>query len=93
MTSGGSASRQGSATHQPTLSAAARVSTADTTAIVHSGSAHRTDHPSWSMSEPVRVSRSPDPAASTMPTGSASVLATKSSRSSASTSSPITCER
>ena len=39
-------------THQPTLSAAAKVSTAETTAIVHSGSAQRTDQPSWSMSRP-----------------------------------------
>ena len=36
----------GSATHQPTLQRGAEVSTAVTTAIVHSGSAQRTDQPS-----------------------------------------------
>ena len=45
-----------------------------TTAIVHSGSAQRTDQPSWSTSRQVRVSRSPEPADSTTPTGSARVL-------------------
>ena len=79
---------QGMTTHQPMLSAAANVSTAVTTAIVHSGSAQRTDHPSWSTSRLVRVSRSPDPADSTTPTGRARALPTKSSRSSASTCSP-----
>ena len=39
------------------------------TAIVHSGSAQRTDQPSWSTSRLVRVSRSPEPADSTTPTG------------------------
>ena len=76
------------ATHQPTLSAAAKVSTAVTTAIVHSGSAKRIDQPSWSTSRLVRVSRSPDPADSTTPTGRPSALPTKSSRSSARTCSP-----
>ena len=78
------------ATHQPTLIAATNVTTAVTTAMVHSGSAQRTDQPSWSTSRLVRVSRSPEPADSTTPTGSASALATKSSRSSASTFSPRT---
>ena len=89
-TSGGSPNRHGSATHQPTLSAAAKVSTAVTTAIVHSGSAQRTDQASSSTSRLVRVSRSPEPADSTTPTGSASTLPTKSSRSCASTVSPST---
>ena len=92
ITSGGTPSRQGSATHQPTEMAAANVSTAVTTAIVHSGSAQRTDQPSWSTSREVRVSRSPEPADSTVPTGSARVFATKSSRSSARTCSPNVCE-
>ena len=47
--------------------AATKVSTAVTTAIVHSGSAKRTDQPSWSTSRLVRVSRSPEPADSTTP--------------------------
>ncbi len=89
-TSGGTPSRHGSATHQPMLSAATRVSAAVTTAIVHSGSAIRTDQPSWSTSRLVRVSRSPEPADSTTPTGSANALSTKSSRRSASTCSPST---
>ena len=71
-------------------SAAAKVTTAVTTAIIHSGSAQRTDQPSCSTSRQVRVSRSPEPADSTTPTGSARVLSTKSSRSSASTCSPST---
>ncbi len=87
-TSGGRPSRHGSTTHQPTLIAATKVTTAVTTAIVHSGSAQRTDQPSWSTSRLVRVSRSPEPADSTVPTGSASALPTKSSRSRASTCSP-----
>ncbi len=70
--------------------AATKVTTAVITAIVHSGSAQRTDQPSWSTSRLVRVSRSPEPADSTTPTGSASALPTKSSRSSASTCSPST---
>ena len=65
-----------------------KVTTAVTTAIVHSGSAQRTDHPSWSTSRLVRVRRSPEPADSTVPTGSARALLTKSSRSRASTCSP-----
>ena len=80
----------GSSTHQPTVAAAMSVTTAVTTAIVHSGSAQRTDQPSWSTSRPVRVSRSPEPADSTVPTGRARVFLTKSSRSSASTCSPST---
>ena len=80
----------GSSTHHPTLTAATNVTTAVMTAIVHSGSAQRTDQPSWSTSRLVRVSRSPEPADSTTPTGSASALPTKSSRSSASTCSPST---
>ncbi len=43
-------------------------------AIIHSGSAQRTDQPSCSTSREVRVSRSPEPALSTTPTGSASEL-------------------
>jgi hypothetical protein len=83
----------GSRTHQPTKTAATIVSTAVSRAIVHSGSAHRTDQPSWSTSREVRVSRSPLPADSTTPTGSASELSTKSSRRSARISSPSTDER
>ena len=74
ITSGGRPSRHGIATHRPTLIAATKVTTAVTRAMVHSGSAQRTDQPSWSTSRPVRVSRSPEPADSTTPTGSASVL-------------------
>jgi ABC-type multidrug transport system fused ATPase/permease subunit len=44
-------------------------------------------------SRDVRVSRSPLPADSTTPTGRASVFSTKSSRSSASTFSPVTKDR
>ncbi len=74
-TSGGTAEQARAAnTQPPTLSAAAKVSTAVTTAIVHSGSAQRTDQPSRSMSLLVRVRRSPDPAASTVPTGRARVF-------------------
>ena len=50
ITSGGTPSTHGSATHQPTLMAATNVTTAVMTAIVHSGSALRTDQPSWSTS-------------------------------------------
>ena len=80
-------------THHPTSSAAATVSTAVISAIIHSGRAQRTDQPSCSMSRDVRVSRSPLPADSTVPTGSATRRSTKSSRSSASTVSPNTNER
>ena len=59
-----------------------------TIAIIVSGSAKRTDQPSASTSRDVRVSRSPVPARSTVPIGSASDCLTKSSRSSASTFSP-----
>ena len=66
------------------------VKTAVITAMHHSGSAQRTDQPSCSTSREVRVSRSPEPADSTVPTGSAREFSTKSSRSSASTCSPST---
>ena len=67
----GQRQQAGQSTHQPTLSAAPSVSTAVTMAMVHSGSAIRTDQPSWSTSRLVRVSRSPEPADSTTPIGRA----------------------
>ncbi len=51
-----------------------RARTVVISAIIHSGSAQRTDQPSCSTSREVRVSRSPVPALSTVPIGRASEL-------------------
>ena len=70
------------------MTAAAPMSSTDSSATVISGAAWRTAYDSRSMSVVDRVTRSPVPARSTVPSGRCAEFSRKSSRSSASTVSP-----
>jgi len=72
---------------------AATVSTTVTSASRIVGAANRTEWSMRPMSEVARLSRSPVPAASTVPSGNVNALPTSSSRVSASTRSPSTLDR
>lgn len=82
--------RHGSASSGPTSNSAPRVSTVVTRAISVCGTANRTLFDNASMSRTIRVSRSPEPAFSTVDSGRSSTLRTNSSRSRANTFSPST---
>ena len=87
---GGTASSQGRASGGTVITSAAATRTAVTSEMVISGIASRTARLSRSISVVVRDTRSPVPARSTTPVGKETALVRKSSRRSASTSSPST---
>jgi hypothetical protein len=83
--SGGTATSAPSDTCGATANAAATVSTVVVVETTNSGTASRTVRASTSTSPVIRVSRSPEPALSTVDSGSATTRSRKSSRSSANT--------
>ena len=89
----GTIASNGTSTQTPTSRVAVTVNITVTNATIVSGTANRTVRDSASTSREVRDSRSPVPARSTVPIGSASALSTNSSRNSASTCSPSANDR
>ncbi len=82
-----------SASSGEVTTSAPRTSSSETIATASSGTASRTDLSSRSMSVVPRETRSPVPARSSTPVGSATERTRKSSRRSASTRSPSTAPR